>query len=199
MNKTALTSAAVVTTLVVILGVTDPGLAGTEGHDEPNMTSQEMMDGTMGAQSTQGQGMIGGMAVPSLMMPMMDPRRGRELFASKGCVTCHSINGVGGEDARPLDAAEMQPFMNPFEFAARMWRGAEAMVELQRDTLGEPIDLSGQDLADIIAFVHHTEQQRLFSETDIPPRMRELMDHGHDDDADKHMGDEMEKKDDHSD
>ena len=40
--------------------------------------------------------MLGDWKGPRLIMPMMNPARGRKLFASKGCVTCHSINGVGG-------------------------------------------------------------------------------------------------------
>ena len=121
---------------------------------------------------------------PGLLMPSMDAERGRKLFASKGCVACHSVNGVGGEDAPPLGAATMPLPMNPFEFAARMWRGAEAMVMLQREELGEPIELTGQDLADIIAFVHDAEEQKRFSEADIPHQMRDIMKgthgHGHD-------------------
>ena len=74
--------------------------------------------------------MSGEMMAPGLMMPTMNAERGRELFASKGCVVCHSINGVGGEDAPMLDAEFMDEVMNPFEFAARMWRGAAAMVAL---------------------------------------------------------------------
>lgn len=120
---------------------------------------------------------------PGLMMPSMDAARGRKLFASKGCVVCHSINGVGG-DALPLGAATMSLPMNPFEFAARMWRGAEAMVMLQREELGEPIALTGQELADIIAFVHDAEEQKKFNEADIPHQMEDLMEgahgHGHD-------------------
>src|SRR3546814_13658069 len=77
------------------------------------------------------------------MMPSMEAAVGRQLFASKGCGVCHSGNGVGGEDAPPLDASTMSMPMNPFEFAARMWRGAEAMVALQREELGEPIELTG--------------------------------------------------------
>jgi cytochrome c len=55
-----------------------------------------------------------------LVLPRMDPVQGRALFASKGCVVCHSINGVGGTDAPMLDAEFMDLPMNPFEFAASL-------------------------------------------------------------------------------
>lgn len=118
-----------------------------------------------------------------LMMPSMDAARGRELFASKGCVVCHSVNGIGGVDAPEFSAEFMDPVMNPFEFAARMWRGADAMVMMQEDELGGQIDLTGQELADIIAFVHDPEEQRRFSAADIPAEMAEMMEHGHRDDG----------------
>ena len=41
--------------------------------------------------------------------------------------------------------------------------------------------------------VQHAGEQKAFSEADIPPRIRELMDHGHDD-KDNHKDD----KDDHA-
>lgn len=128
-------------------------------------------------------GMMGsGMMAPGLMMPSMDADRGGQLFASKGCVVCHAVNGVGGEDAPPLDAAGMPTPMNPFDFAAKMWRGAEAMVYLQREELGEQIELDGDELADIIAFVHDVKAQSKFSEDDIPPRIKDLIGHGGDED-----------------
>jgi cytochrome c len=128
----------------------------------------EMMGGEMMMPGAQG-----------LMMPAMDPARGRELFASKGCVTCHSINGVGGEDATPLDAHTMQSMMNPFDFAAKMWRMAPAMIAAQEEALGEQIEFTGQELADIIAFVHHDAEQHHFSESDIPPEIMPMMHHMH--------------------
>ncbi|GGH18392.1 Cytochrome c [Cribrihabitans marinus] len=117
------------------------------------------------------------MMSPGIVIPSMDSSRGRLLFASKGCVVCHSINGVGGVDASMLDAEFMDLPMNPFDFAARMWRGAPFMIEAQEDELGYQIDLTGQELADIIAFVHDPDEQEKFSESDIPEELEELMEH----------------------
>lgn len=121
--------------------------------------------------------MSGEMMAQGLTMPEMDSVRGRTLFASKGCVVCHSVNGIGGEDAPPLDAATMTLPMNPFEFAARMWRGAEAMVALQREELGAPVELTGEELADIIAFVHDADEQARFSHHDVPKKIDNMMHH----------------------
>ena len=112
-----------------------------------------------------------------LLLPRMDALAGRKLFASKGCVVCHSVNGVGGEDAAALDAEFMELPMNPFDFVARMWLGAPAMIEAQRNELGEQIVFTGEELANIIAFVHDSEEQRLFSKDDVPKQIAEIMEH----------------------
>jgi len=117
----------------------------------------------------------GPMMGTGMLMPQMDSARGHHLFASKGCVVCHSINGVGGEDAPALDASGMSMPMSPFEFAARMWRGAGAMIMMQEEELGAQIELTGQDLADIIAFVHDEGEQKHFTDADIPENIRALM------------------------
>lgn len=122
------------------------------------------------------------MMIPGLMIPEMNAERGRVLFASKGCVVCHSVNEVGGVDAPMLDAEFMDEVMNPFEFAARMWRGAGAMVALQQDELGGQIELTGEELADITAFVHDGEEQKKFSMADVPEEVQEMMHHEEEDD-----------------
>ena len=116
---------------------------------------------------------------PQLLMPMMNSSRGRMLFAAKGCVACHSINGVGGEDAPNLDAHSMQPYMNLFDFAARMWRGAATMIALQEEIFGEQVEFTGKELADIIAFLHDEDEQHKFSEAYIPPEVMPMMNHIH--------------------
>ena len=159
-----------------------------------------------------------GMMASGLILPEMNAELGRKLFAEKGCVVCHAINDVGGVDAPMLDAEFMDSPMNPFDFAARMWRGSESMVELQRDELGDVIELDGEELAAIIAFVHDPEEQKKFSDADIPENIVAMMEHleeagahgdeeeedddGHDDEEeaeDDGHDDEEEDDDDHKD
>jgi mono/diheme cytochrome c family protein len=116
----------------------------------------------------------------------MDPANGRKLFASKGCVVCHSVNGVGGKDAPPLDASTMVGMTNPFDFVANMWRGAGPMIQLQQEELGGQIEFTGQELSDIIAFLHDEEEQKKFSEADIPANIMAAMakmEHGESDET----------------
>lgn len=133
--------------------------------------------GTSARAESHAMGMSDDMVAAGLVLPPMDAANGRMLFATTGCVVCHSVNGVGGEDAPMLDAEFMAQPMNPFDFAANMWGGAETMVMMQREELGYVIQLSGQELADIIAFVHDPQEQSRFSTNDIPDDIQELMEH----------------------
>ncbi len=131
-------------------------------------------------------------ATEGMLLPYMSPSKGRTLFASKGCVVCHSVNGIGGVDAPALDANTMSTVMDPFDFAAKMWRGAGTMIAMQEDELGEQIDFSGEELANIIAFVHSTSEQKKFSKADIPPRIAKLMGHLGDE-SDEHEKEEHDQ------
>ncbi len=107
----------------------------------------------------------------------MNPARGRTLFASKGCVVCHSVNGIGGEEGPSLDVSAGRQFVNPFSFAANMWQGAEMMIAVQQEVFGEQIYLTGQELFDIIGFAYSAAEQRAFGEVDIPHNVLELIEH----------------------
>lgn len=119
---------------------------------------------------------VGAMRELGLVLPPMDSERGHRLFVEKGCIACHSVNGVGGRLGPPLNEADMPAPMNAFEFAARMWRGAEAMVALQDELLGGVIELDGQELADIIAFAHDEHEQAELTADEIPERLRRIID-----------------------
>jgi mono/diheme cytochrome c family protein len=107
-----------------------------------------------------------------IVLPVPDAERGRFLFASKGCVVCHSINGVGGKAGPALDAKADDGAIDPLEFAARMWRGAGAMAILQSMEFGYQIEMSGEEIADLAAFTASRALQSTFSEKDVPEVMR---------------------------
>ncbi len=123
--------------------------------------------------------MMSGAHMGRLVMPRMDPRRGKDLFVTKGCIACHAINGIGGHDAPNMDAHTMAPVMNPFDFAAKMWNHAQGMIYAQEEAFGEQITFTGDELADIIAFVHDDDAQHDFTERDLTPEAREMMHHEH--------------------
>ncbi len=110
-----------------------------------------------------------------LIMPIMSPERGKKVFVNKGCVTCHSFNGIGGEDAPAMDEHTKEKLVNPFAFAAKMWDHAPGMIAAQKDELGGQLVFTGAELADITAFIHDEDARRNFSEKDLPPRIRKLM------------------------
>jgi mono/diheme cytochrome c family protein len=112
-----------------------------------------------------------------LALPPLDPERGKMLFASKGCVDCHAVNGVGGTDAPAIDAGTMAPEMNPFDFVVKMWNHAPGMIAMQQSELGGQVTFkNGQELADIIAFLHDAKVQKTFSKQDLSAEMREHLD-----------------------
>ena len=118
------------------------------------------------------EGTAGPMAEPRIVLPLPDAERGKFLFVAKGCVVCHSVNGVGGTAAPALDAAGAGDTIDPLEFAARMWRGAVAMTVLQSTEFGYQIDMTGEEIADLAAFAADPALQATFSERDIPEVMR---------------------------
>jgi hypothetical protein len=117
----------------------------------------------------------GAEAAPGLTLPKLDAEHGSVLFAEKGCVVCHSVNGIGGINAAPLDASEMDPAGNPFEFFARMLAGMAPMLEMQDERLGHQIELDATELGDIVAFIHNGAVQKSFSLDGVPEDFQKLM------------------------
>lgn len=121
-----------------------------------------------------------------LAMPIMSPERGKNVFVNKGCAVCHSFNGIGGDDAPPMDDHTKEKLVNPFSFAAKMWDHAPGMIAAQEDELGGQLHFTGAELADITAFVHDSEARRNFGENDLTPRIRKMISKMEDmDDGDK--------------
>lgn len=54
------------------------------------------------------------------------------------------------------------------------------MIAMQQHEIGHQIIFTGQDLADIVAFVHNREVQKTFTADDIPPDIKKHMDNDED-------------------
>ncbi len=111
-------------------------------------------------------------SVVNVLVPEVNARRGRILFTVKGCVICHQVNGVGGLAAPDLSTSRNLDSINPLEFSARMWTGAEAMTALQSAELGYTIELDEQDIADLAAFSASKDEQDLFTIEAVGEEMR---------------------------
>jgi cytochrome c553 len=108
-----------------------------------------------------------------IVVPDVDAMRGRQLFVMKGCVSCHSVKGVGGKAAPALDAPEDSESVDLLDFAARMWRGASAMQELQSIELGYRIELTGTEIGDLAAFASDPAAQRGFTIDEVPELLKD--------------------------
>ena len=107
-------------------------------------------------------------AGPMIAVPSPDAREGRALFVFKGCVVCHSVNGVGGRAAAALDAQPGQRSIDLLGFVSRMFLGASAMLDLQATELGYQIALQPREIGDLAAFVYDSAAQAGFSYADVP-------------------------------
>jgi len=111
----------------------------------------------------------------SVVVPLIDAARGRRLFVTKGCFICHSVKGVGGKAAPPLDANPGSRSLDVLGFVARMWKGAPLMFELQSMEMGYRIELNRDEIADLAGFVGDAKAQEGFAQGDIPEVVRDWM------------------------
>jgi cytochrome c len=127
-------------------------------------------------------------AASKIVLPTMNAETGKMLFASKGCVICHQVNGVGGKDGGALDNKAMKAAITPFDFFAKMWLGADKMIIMQKKELGATTDFTGQELADIIGFLHDPNLVKTFSDKDIPETIKAKMGKDEDEGGDESSG-----------
>lgn len=83
------------------------------------------------------------------------PSRGRDIFFSKGCGTCHTIAGQGGGTGGPDLGQSASEFVRSVsEIAGLMWNHSQAMhAEFARRQV-ERVTFSGQEMVDIIAYLY---------------------------------------------
>jgi cytochrome c2 len=121
----------------------------TRGVPFPRLTGTEMADLLAYLQA----GNVSGTRERVYFEPG-SPRRGKDLFAAKRCVGCHSIAGVGGKGGPDLGARPQELVGSVSSIAALMWNHSQAMTaEFARRGLPR-VTFSGGEMADIIAYLY---------------------------------------------
>jgi mono/diheme cytochrome c family protein len=98
------------------------------------------------------------------------PDRGRMLFAEKNCARCHAVGGKGPRIGPDLGREGHHVSLT--EFASRMWNHAPVMTAKMRELKIETPQLSGQQMADIVAYLFAS---RYFEGTGSPTRGQALV------------------------
>ena len=95
---------------------------------------------------------------------------GERLFASRGCVDCHGIKGMGGPVGPKLAGRKLYPSL--FEFAAAMWNKGPVMArEMKRRVVQVP-PLGANELAAIVGYLYSLDY---FSGPGDPRRGEEIV------------------------
>jgi mono/diheme cytochrome c family protein len=79
------------------------------------------------------------------------PAGGEALFRDKQCVSCHTLGGKGGNAGLELDRAR---HVSLIQFAGLMWNHGPAMWARMKERGIEVPQLTGQEIADIVAYLY---------------------------------------------
>jgi mono/diheme cytochrome c family protein len=96
-----------------------------------------------------------------------DAVAGRTLYFERGCASCHSVGGIGGRVARPLD--DYQKYASPLFVAQAMWNhGPRMLAKMKALGIKQPI-FQGKDMADLLAFIRGQARLGNISESFMLP------------------------------
>jgi mono/diheme cytochrome c family protein len=76
---------------------------------------------------------------------------GSQVFGSKGCVKCHSVNGLGG--TLGPDLGHIAERRSLYDLTATMWNHLPRMEERMQELGIERPQLSGREAGDLVAFL----------------------------------------------
>jgi mono/diheme cytochrome c family protein len=84
--------------------------------------------------------------------PSQDPLAGARVFGAKGCVKCHSINGVGGKVGPDL-ARSLKP-RSFYDVATAMWNHLPRMADRMKQLGITRPQLTSQEAGDLVGFLY---------------------------------------------
>jgi cytochrome c len=83
-----------------------------------------------------------------------NPREGKRVFASKGCVKCHTLKGERGEEVGDLGKRAKFFYKSLTQIASSMWnKGPAVLGKMSQTQIGIP-KFTSKEMADLIAFLY---------------------------------------------
>jgi mono/diheme cytochrome c family protein len=95
---------------------------------------------------------FGGAWAQPVFSPSQDPLAGSRVFGAKGCVKCHSINGVGGKVGPDL-ARNIKP-RSFYDVATAMWNHLPRMADRMKQLGITRPELTAQEAGDVVGFLY---------------------------------------------
>lgn len=87
-----------------------------------------------------------------------DAGRGKELFTSKSCKSCHGLARTPNPNAKPVN--QWQGLSDPIALVGAMWNDSPAMwTELSERKISGP-NLTSQDLSDLLVYLRNVSPSR---------------------------------------
>jgi len=117
-----------------------------KGVPRPTFTGSELVDLISYLESATPAPLAG----PLYVLPG-NAEDGRVLFTEKGCIQCHSVQGVGGRIAPDLAGQDRRWGLT--EFAAAMWNKAPKMAQAAKARNMEVPQLGAGEMADLVAYL----------------------------------------------
>ncbi|MFQ5628737.1 MAG: c-type cytochrome, partial [bacterium] len=93
-----------------------------------------------------------GVETERVFMSPGNPQQGQTIFKDKRCLDCHAIKGEGNDIGPDLEKSDWDYSVT--EIAGLMWNHASEMGELMQEENIEWPELSGKEMADLIAFLY---------------------------------------------
>jgi mono/diheme cytochrome c family protein len=83
-----------------------------------------------------------------------NPRQGREVFITKGCVKCHAIRGEGGKGGEDLGKRAKVFYKSLTQITSIMWdKGPTVLARMAQTQTGIP-KFTPKEMADLLAFLY---------------------------------------------
>jgi len=83
-----------------------------------------------------------------------NPREGKQVFISKGCIKCHAIRGEGGKGGEDLGKRAKTLYTTLTQIASMMWnKGPTVLAKMAQTQSGIP-QFTPKEMADLMAYLY---------------------------------------------